>query len=106
MATAVLNEALADRYVELVTHASIHTASPTTGNMLSTRMAITWSADATDDGVRTGTATFTVPANATASHGALWGGTDGALPMLDSGPLSVPYDGPGTYTLTVRTTQA
>jgi hypothetical protein len=103
MASAATRELMADAYVAAVTHATVHSASPgsTNINQVASRVAITWPADTTDDGVRVGTAQFTIPANTTITHAATWQGASSTTNQ-DADALSAPFVGPGEFLLTVR----
>lgn len=78
--TNTSKEAAADAVIALGAYISLHTADPGTtgaseasgGSPAYARQATTWSADATDDGVRTGTeVTIDLPAG-TYTHFGLW----------------------------------
>lgn len=93
--TAVTKEAAADAVIALGAHVSLHTADPgTTGASEATggtpayaRIATTWSADTTDDGIRTGTqVTIDLPAG-TYTHFGLWSAATGGT-FVGGGPIT------------------
>lgn len=88
-------EVAADAVVALGVYVSLHTASPGTtganeasgGSPAYARQATTWSADSTDDGVRTGTqVTIDLPAG-TYTHFGLWSAASGGT-YIDGGTIA------------------
>jgi hypothetical protein len=85
IAVTVTQESLAGSYAALATHASLHTADPGTtganevtgGSPAYARVAITWTAGASDGVYTTNTLTFNLPASTAVTHVGLWSAITG-----------------------------
>lgn len=109
--SAIGKENAAAGYSTAAAYASLHTADPagtgaaevTGGTPAYARIAITWTAGATD-GVRTGTlaAPFDVPAGTDVTHIGLWTAATGG-DYLDKAPLSTSFASQGTLEVTSLT---
>ena len=105
IAAAQGKENAATGYTSGAAFASLHTADPgatgasevTGGNPAYARVAITWTAGATD-GVATATLAtpFDVPASTTITHIGLW--SSGGV-FIDKAPLSATFSSQGTLTI-------
>jgi hypothetical protein len=97
----------------LATHASLHTADPSTtgasevtgGSPAYARKAITWAASSAASKTLTGTVTFDVPGGTTVTHAGLWSAISAGT-FRGGGALSGSevFGAQGTYTLNLTAT--
>lgn len=106
--TNLMKETLAVAYAGKATHVAAHSTDPGstgTGEIATTRKAITWTVGGSD-GVVTATVTLDIPSGATVAGIGLFDASTGGN-YLDGGPVtSQAYSAAGTYTVTLTYTQS
>ena len=113
IATTSTKESLAQRYTELCTHASAHTADPGTtgasevtgGSPAYARKPITWNAGAEDGVYTSNPVTIDIPAATTITHIGLWSALTAGT-FRDKVAFSITFASQGTVTFTLTYTQS